>query len=220
MPSFELSRNSIDPAGSICSQTSGRQNFSRLAAFLVLGTVAALLAADVAFSQGVAATSKLPTAAAAPPAVTALLTQARVVKASDGSEKLEDASKVKPGDIIEYKVTYTNKGGNPVNGLIAELPIPVGLDYLPNSAKPGGAIVKAATDDNKFAAEPLTQTVAGKREFVPYANYRKLQWTLGKLAANESVSVTARAEVERVTPVLPALQDSGHRFQPDSQIKK
>lgn len=133
--------------------------------------------------------------------LTAILTQKKVVTSASGSEVLEDASTVKPGDVIEYRVTYTNHGQRPVAQLKAQLPIPEGLEYLPLSAKPGADLVKAATKDGVFAPEPLMRRGSEKQVAVPYSEYRHMQWTLGVLPANGVAVVSARARVETVVPV-------------------
>lgn len=135
--------------------------------------------------------------------VAVVLTQFKVIKGVDGTEQLQDAASVKPGDTLEYKATYTNNTGKTVTGLVADLPIPEGLDYLPRSAKPGAALVKAASADGVFATEPLTHTISGRTEPVPYSDYRSLRWTLGQLPANGIATVTARARVQIVEVVAP-----------------
>ena len=79
---------------------------------------------------------------------------------------------------------------------MANLPIPEALEYVPNSAKPGAALVKAATKNGVFAAEPLTVKVGAKTVSVPYAEYRMLRWNLGLLPASGVTAVTARAFVQ------------------------
>ena len=148
--------------------------------------------------------------------VAVVLTQSKVVKAKDGTEKLMDAAAVRPGDVIEYKATYTNNTGKPVTNLVASLPIPEGLEYLPKSAKPGATLVKAATKDGVFAAEPLTRTVAGKTEPVAYADYRSLRWTLGQLPVNGVTAVSARAKVQGVVPPAPKASSAAPQAPPVS----
>ena len=142
------------------------------------------------------------TAVAAKPAaaVIVLLTQAKVVKGTDGKEQLLDAATVKPGDVIEYRATYTNRSAKSVTGVVATLPIPEGLQYLPMSAKPGATLVQAAVKGGDYSAEPLIRTVAGKVQTVPYAEYRSLRWNLGQLPAGGSAAVSARASVQVFVP--------------------
>lgn len=157
-------------------------------------------AATVAFAQPTASL-EAPRAPAATQAVTVVLAQSKVVKGPDGNEQFQDAATIKPGDVIEYKATYTNNTGKPVKGLVADLPIPEGLEYLPRSAKPGASLVKAATKTAVFEPEPLVRKLpGGKTEPVPYSEYRMLRWSLGQLPANGSLAVSARAKVEAVVP--------------------
>ena len=167
-----------------------------------LGACAFLLAALTGFT-GLAAAQSAPTLEAGQKkAVGVVLTQSKVVKDAQGREQLVDASSVKPGDLVEYRAVYTNNTGKPVNGLVADLPIPEGLEYQPRSAKPGASLVQAAAKDAVFGPEPLMRKAVGnKTEPVPYADYRSLRWTLGQLPANGSTAVSARAKVEVVVPV-------------------
>ena len=94
-------------------------------------------------------------AALAKPAVDVVLVQSKVTRDAQGKEQLVAAGAVKPGDVLEYRASYTNKSAKPVKGLVASLPIPEGLEYLPGTAAPGGEKVMAATKDGRFAAVPL-----------------------------------------------------------------
>ena len=192
MSSTNLSDATRRPAGKI---------LARLAARINAGIVLMTLVAVPAFAQVVVAKEAAP--ATDKKVVAIVLTQSKVVKAADGTEQLQDAASVKPGDVVEYKATYTNNTGKAVTGLVANLPIPEGLEYLPKSAKPGATLVKAATKDGVFAAEPLVHTVAGKTVPVAYGDYRSLRWTLGQLPANGVTAVSARAKVQIVVPPAP-----------------
>ena len=136
-------------------------------------------------------------------AVDVVLEQSKVVKNAQGKEQLVAAESVKPGDVLEYRATYTNNTDKTINGLAATLPIPDGLEYLPGSAKPGAKLVMAATKDGRYAAEPLVRVVNGKSEPVAYNEYRSLRWKLGQLPANGVTAVSARARVEAVAPTSP-----------------
>jgi uncharacterized repeat protein (TIGR01451 family) len=168
----------------------GCRNWSFGLAWLALGAVGQATAQP-------AETSKPEQKAAA---IEVVLVQSKVVKSGDGKEQLVAADAVRPGDVLEYRATYTNKSGKPVKGLVANLPIPEGLEYQATSAKPGGALVKVATKNGQFAPEPLTRTVNGKVQPVPYNEYRTLRWSLGQLPASGSTEVSARARVETVLP--------------------
>ena len=77
------------------------------------------------------------------------------------------------------------------------LPIPANTEYVAGSAKPGAA--KASVDAHAFGALPLKRRVVrdGKEveESVPLREYRYLRWYPGELAADQSVSFTARVKV-------------------------
>ena len=182
------------------------QSFRRRAARLsaVATTVGAGMLAVASLAAPAPAQPAATPSASAEKTVAVALTQRKVVTGADGKEQLLDASSVKPGDVLEYRATYTNQTGKTVSGLVADLPIPEGLEYLPRSAKPGAALVKAATKDGAYAAEPLMRKAANnKTEPVPYGDYRALRWALGQLPAGGETAVTARARVEVVVPPEP-----------------
>ena len=58
------------------------------------------------------------------------------VTMSQGKEAFVPAEQAKPGEIIEYRATYKNTGKQPVKDLMATLPVPQGLEYLPRTASP------------------------------------------------------------------------------------
>ena len=163
-------------------------------------------------AQAPAAIKSSEAAKASNAAVSVKLTQRKVIKGADGKEQLVDATTVKPGDVLEYRVTYVNNSAKAVTGLIGELPIPQGLEYQRKSAKPGNSQhsqFKAATKEGVFAAEPLMRKVGSVQQEVPYSEYRKLNWTLGQLLAGSEVSVSARAQVQTyVAPFAAELQTS------------
>jgi len=126
------------------------------------------------------------------------LSQKHIVVDAKGNETLENVTKVKPGDILEYSAIYHNRSKQALSGVKASLPVPKGLIYIKQSAKPSA--VQASTDGVKYAAEPLKRMEklpSGKEQEVdvPYAEYRGLQWQLGEFPANKQVTVSARMRV-------------------------
>lgn len=145
--------------------------------------------------------------AATKPDIETTLTAKRVELGDDKKETLIDAKTAKPGDIIEYQVTYANKSKAAVRDLSATLPIPADTDFLRNTTKPANA--RASVGDGKFAAIPLKKKVKlpnGREEEidVPLSEYRALQWSLGELAAGKSVVVSARVRVSDAPVTAPA----------------
>ncbi len=120
------------------------------------------------------------------------------VVTKDGKESLEPAGTARPGDLLQYVASYTNKGRAGVSNLEATLPIPSNTELVIESIKPGGA--KASTGGSSFDVVPLKRKVrqANGAEFeqvIPAREYRSLRWYPGALAAGATVSFTARVKV-------------------------
>lgn len=110
-------------------------------------------------------------------------------------EVLKPVEAVKPGDIIEYRATYTNAGLVSVRNVVADLPVPVGTTYLKQSTQPkGGALVSTA--NKAFAAEPLLRpNEKGELQPVPLSEYRHIRWLINEIPAGTAVAVVARVQV-------------------------
>ena len=144
---------------------------------------------------------------AAKPDIESVLTAKKVELGGDKKERLIEAKSAKPGDVIEYQVTYTNQGKTAVRDLAATLPIPLDTEFSRNTARP--ATARASLGDGKFSAIPLKRKVklpSGKEEEIeiPFSEYRALQWSLGELAAGKSVVVSARVRVSDAPNTAPA----------------
>ena len=122
----------------------------------------------------------------------------KVVRTSDGKEVLQVAERAMPGEVIQYDALYRNKGKTGVRNLQPTLPIPAGLEYLQDSAKPAPS--KASVDGKNFAPIPLTRRIAlpdgqTKEVPVPTSEYRALRWDLGDLDSGGNALVSARARL-------------------------
>jgi len=143
--------------------------------------------------------AQTPPPAGAKPDIETILSSKKVSTGADKKEVLVEAKTVKPGEVIEYQVSYTNKSNAVVSKLTANLPIPEGTEFLRVSA-PSTAPAKATLGDGKYESIPLkrkVKTADGKeveRE-VPLAQYKALQWSLGDLPAGKTVVVVARVRV-------------------------
>jgi uncharacterized repeat protein (TIGR01451 family) len=130
--------------------------------------------------------------------VESVLSLFKVVVNSEGREELKPADKVSPSEIVEYQLVFTNKSKTGVKNLQPTLPVPEGMEYLPNTAKP--AKVLASLDGKEFKEAPLKRQVKkADGTFVavdvPYAEYRYLRWSTGDLAAGGKVTLSARMKV-------------------------
>ncbi len=126
----------------------------------------------------------------------------KIVK-TNGAEVQQSGATAKPGDTIQYLAEYQNTDKTSVRNVVATLPVPAGMEYLPDTESPRPAM--ASTDGTHFAAIPLKRTVrnaAGQttEELVPYSEYRTLRWDLGEISGGASKTVKARVKV--ITPAL------------------
>jgi len=126
----------------------------------------------------------------------------KIVK-SDGTEVQQSGQTAKPGDTIEYVAEYRNTDKAAVRNVVATLPVPAGMEYLPDTESPRPAL--ASTDGTHFSAIPLKRTVhttTGKptEELVPYSEYRTLRWDLGEITGSASKTVKARVRVKTQGP--------------------
>jgi len=133
----------------------------------------------------------------AKPGVETRLDVRKIVRAADGRESVVGADTAKPGDTLEYVVTYTNNTAQAVRDFQATLPIPQATEYIPGSAKPAAA--KASLDARSFEAMPLRRKVLrdGRdvEEDVALREYRYLRWSAPELGAGKSLTYAARVKV-------------------------
>lgn len=126
------------------------------------------------------------------------LSAKKVVVADGGKETFSSAQQAKPGDVIQYDAVYKNSGKGAVKNLLATVPIPEGLAFLADSAKPADA--QASLDGKNFERIPLMREVTKadgtkEKQAVPFSEYRALRWSISELAPGASVTVSARARV-------------------------
>ena len=153
------------------------------------------------------AQTAVPAVTAQKPDIESVLTAKKVELADDKKERLIEAKTAKPGEVIEYVATYSNKGKTAVRDVLATLPIPADTIFVRDTPRP--ATARASVGDGKFAAIPLKRKVklpSGKEEEIeiPLSEYRALQWSLGELAAGKSVVVSARVRVSDAPNSAPA----------------
>jgi len=120
-----------------------------------------------------------------------------IARSADGRETRTSAAAAKPGDTLEYVVTYRNSSHEPVRDLQATLPIPPATELVPGSARPSTA--RASLDAREFAAMPLKRKVKREgrevEEAVPMKEYRYVRWAVPLLRAGESLTFVARVKV-------------------------
>ncbi len=132
--------------------------------------------------------------------VAIVLEAKKVVVAADGTEDLGDAVEVNPGDVVEYRATYSNSGKAQGKGLLGTLPVPGGMVFVPGSETP--AQITASLDGSSFATPSLKREVTlanGETKLVevPFSEYRYLRWNLDQLEPGAKRTVSARMQVNR-----------------------
>lgn len=131
----------------------------------------------------------------------------RVTTAADGKEVLETAKSLKPGEVIEYQITYENsEAAKPVSNLKINAPVPAGTSYVDGSAKSNAkADLRFSTDTGKsWGKAPLKRKRAdGKgEEDVPASQYSNLQWLSQEpLKQGHSQKYSYRVRVANTAPV-------------------
>lgn len=129
--------------------------------------------------------------------VEARLEVRKIVRAPDGRESATTATVVKPGDVLEYVVTYRNNGAKPVRDFAATLPIPPATELVAGTEHPVGAA--GSVDARGFKPVPLKRKVMRdgreREEAVPLSDYRALRWTTPELKAGQSLTYSARVKV-------------------------
>lgn len=142
----------------------------------------------------------LPLFAQSGEAVSSVLEAFRITTDQAGEEIATKVEEVTPGDLIEYRLTYTNNLGESISQLQPVLPVPMGMEYQLLSAEPvltGASLSNSGTD---FQPVPLTRQVRDEdgnvvtRE-VSGREYRRLRWTVETLGSGQEVLLTARVRV-------------------------
>lgn len=134
-------------------------------------------------------------AVAAPAEPVKINLQVFKVVQQDGKEVLIEGKSAKPGDVLEYQAVYNNVSQRSVGNLVANLPVPEGLEYIDKSARPAGA--EASLDGKTPQLMPLMRKnpVTGAAELVALKEYRALHWRVGELKPGASLKMSLRARV-------------------------
>lgn len=153
-----------------------------------------------AFAQKLAANSVTVNAVTSDPIQASLARKKIITKA--GIETSENADVVKPGDVIEESVTYSNVSDKSISQFVAQLPVPSNTELIVNSLKPSAAF--ASIDGAQYAAIPLKRGAAKASKSnnapavpvpVPISEYRYLRWAQNEIKPGKSLTVSARFRV-------------------------
>ena len=168
------------------------------------------LAAIIALTSG-------PAAAQQAHAPEALVVSATIVKWGQdrpqtiGTRDGEDPNTVAPGDVVGYRLVFTNITGRPVNNIQFTDPIPEGMHYLQGTAGADRESVDvefSLDNGTTYSARPMVEVVVdGRTELRPASPevYTDIRWTVhGEVAPD--ARVTASFQVR-----FGALEEAGSR---------
>ncbi len=109
--------------------------------------------------------------------------QAFIVEIQDDKESLKAATDVEPDQLVEYQLTYVNKGASNINGLSVVGPVPEGTSYVSDTANADvAASLLVSIDGGKtFESEPVVRTETKSsgevvEKIIPPAEYTHIKW--------------------------------------------
>lgn len=167
-------------------------------ALLPLAAAVALLAPAARAQQGpaLAVTAENRTAAA---------------EASAGRARRDD--RARPGDLLRYRLTFTNSSGRALRGVTLADPIPAGLALVagsPRTARTDARLEYSADRGVTWSAQPMEEVVVNGqrvRRAVPAERYTHVRWTVaGSVAPGATVvaEFDARVTAGSQSPPPPA----------------
>lgn len=125
-----------------------------------------------------------------------------LVAGETGEESFVPAGEASPRDLIEYRLTYANRGVSAVRTVAITDPVPAGTEYVVRTAtQPGGGAVTFSVDNGRtFHAWPVrVRKVVDGREVwteAPARMVTHIRWTLNdELEPAGQVSLSYRAVV-------------------------
>jgi uncharacterized repeat protein (TIGR01451 family) len=145
------------------------------------------------------------TPALAAPRIAVSIAQRREVVEGSGAARTTrwvatDAAK--PGDVVEYVLSYSNAGDAAATDAVIEDPIPRGTTYLANTATGEGAEITFSSDGGRtFApAAKLTSQLrlpsgAVEQRVATPAEYTHVRWVLKGVPAGATGTVAFRVKV-------------------------
>ncbi len=123
-----------------------------------------------------------------------------------------DANAVLPGDVVAYRLTFTNVTTAPVRAVEFKDPLPAGLRYVAGSAKADrqDVIVSYSIDGGRaYSAEPMIEEVVNGERVTrpaPPEMYTHIRWVVsGWVEPGAQVTAEFRAQL----PAVEATEEPG-----------
>jgi uncharacterized repeat protein (TIGR01451 family) len=131
---------------------------------------------------------------AGPQLVVTIQTSRELVEVVNGvtKKKMLPTKTAASGDVLQYTLSYTNKGNEAATNAVIDNPIPKGATYLANSAFGSNAEIVFSNDGGKTYAQAVKLTyeiklpngTTEKRVSTP-SDYTNIRWTLKRVAPGE-----------------------------------
>lgn len=161
---------------------------------LLIGLTFAVVAPAPMFAQAVAGAER-----PSPLAMTAA-NQTAAAEAARGTPRADSRSR--PGDVLRYRLTFTNNIGQPVRGMTFTSPLAAGLTFEGGSVRASrddARAVYSADGGKTWSPRPMEDVVIdGKRvrRAVDPSRYTHVRWTVdGWLATNAAVTAEYDAKL-------------------------
>ena len=138
----------------------------------------------------------------------ALTIEAENVSAQSPERAADQAELTLPGDVIEYRLTFTNHQAGAVSDVVLNDPIPAGLVFVPGSvtASRQDLLVEYSIDGgSSWTERPMVEVeVAGESVSrpAPAEAYTHVRWTING-SVNPGAQVTARFRAVVAQPNQP-----------------
>lgn len=135
-------------------------------------------------------------------------------EASAGTPRRDE--RARPGDVLRYRLTFTNSSGRSLRGVALADPIPAGVSLVAGSARSARADARlefSADGGRTWSAQPMEDVVvngARSSRAVPAERYTHVRWTVdGSVAPGATVVAEFDARVTAGTQSPPAAPQRG-----------
>ena len=150
----------------------------------------------------------------APPEPQPLVVTAEIMPARASRERTREPSVLQPGDVVRYRLTFTNVTGDSVRNVRFDNPVPAGLRYVAGSAqadRPDVTIEFSIDGGAAYSERPEVERVVNGQKVrrpAPPELYTHVRWMERGWVRSEEY-VTAQFEVQLpATTLVVASSDS------------